>query len=185
MSESEEPDWRAELAKGGDEVRRQIDLLVQGAQQFVRGTQQGPAADGPVPPFQQRVVRAVGAAMRELAPMSGYPIRYGGFKGYASAAVAVTGSGSVALPPSRAVASGDVITVTETAAVRVVPDRPNRLAALSDGQIAFLVLVWLYAVWLPWVGSRLPPELHGMLTDSYATVALALTITWRMLDKRK
>ena len=75
--------------------------------------------------------------------------------------------------------------MTETAAVRVVPDRPNRLAALSDGQIAFLVLVWLYAVWLPWVGSRLPPELHGMLTDSYATVALALTITWRMLDKRK
>ncbi len=185
MSEDEEPDWLAELTKGGDEVRRQIELLVQGAQRFVRGAEQGPAAGGPVPPFQQRVVRAVGAAMRELVPMSGYPVRYGGFKGYVSVVGTVTVSGSLALPPMRVVASGDVATATETEAVKVVPDRPGRLAALSDGEIVFLVLVWLYAVWLPWFGSRLPPELHGMLSDSYGTIAIALAITWRMFDKHK
>jgi len=64
--QDQEPDWLAELAKGGDAVRRQIELLVQGAQQFVRDGQQGIVSGGPVPPFQQRVVRAVGAAVREL-----------------------------------------------------------------------------------------------------------------------
>jgi hypothetical protein len=63
---------------------------------------------------------------------------------------------------------------------------PRRsLAELSDGQIVFLVLVWVYAVWLPWFGSSLPPELHGMLSDSLATFALALSITWRIRDKSK
>ena len=50
MSENEEPDWLAELAKGGDEVRRQIELLVQGAQQFVRDSQQAAPGGGPMPP---------------------------------------------------------------------------------------------------------------------------------------
>jgi hypothetical protein len=40
-------------------------------------------------------------------------------------------------------------------------------------------------VWLPWAGSRLPPELHGMLNDSYGTIAIALAISWRMFDKHK
>lgn len=185
MSEDKEPDWLAELAKGGDEVRRQIELLVQGARQFVRDNQQAIASGGPVPPFQQRVVRAVGAAMRELVPAAGYPVRYGSFKGSISGVSTVTGSGSFALPPMTFVADGDVASATEAATVKVVPEPSGRLAAWSDGEIVFLVLVWIYAVWLPWVGSRLPPELHGMLTDGYATVAIAFGITWRLLDKHK
>ena len=74
----------------------------------------------------------------------------------------VAASGSVALPPMR-----------------------TGLAAMSDGEIVFLVLVWLYAVWLPWFGSRLPPELHQMLSDSLATFAIALSISWRIIDKHK
>jgi hypothetical protein len=66
-----------------------------------------------------------------------------------------------------------------------LPPMRTGLAAMSDGQIAFLVLVWIYAFWLPWFGSALPPELHGMLTDGYATVAIAVAITWRITDKRK
>lgn len=64
-------------------------------------------------------------------------------------------------------------------------DRRYGLTALSDGQIAVLVLVWLFAPLLPLLGSALPPELHAILTDSYATVAIALAITGRMLDKHK
>jgi hypothetical protein len=66
-----------------------------------------------------------------------------------------------------------------------VEDRSKGLAALSDGEIVFLVLVWLYAFAAPWFGSKLPPQLHAMLSDSYATFALALAITWRIRDKPK
>ena len=64
-------------------------------------------------------------------------------------------------------------------------DRRHGLAALSDREIVFLVLVWLYAVWLPWFGSRLSPELHQMLSDNLATFAIALSISWRIIDKHK
>ena len=66
-----------------------------------------------------------------------------------------------------------------------VEKRPTGLAALSDGEIVVLVLVWLYAFVLPWFGAALPPEIHAMLSDGYATFALALGITWRILDKHK
>lgn len=179
MNEKNEPDWLAELAKGGEAVRRQIELLAQGAQRFIRDGQQAMASSGPVPPLQDRVVRAVGAAMREFAPgrlpvihpvllpttVIGHSRVTGGG--------AITATGSLAMAPMSF--SGHA----------TVEKRRRRLAKFSDGEIVFLVLVWIYAVWLPWVGSKLPPELHAMLTDSYATMAIALGITWRMLDKHK
>ena len=48
MSENEEPDWLAELAKGGDAVRRKIERLVQGAEQFVRESPEASTGAGPV-----------------------------------------------------------------------------------------------------------------------------------------
>lgn len=48
-----------------------------------------------------------------------------------------------------------------------------------------LVLVWLYALVLPRLGTALPPELHAMVTDGYATIGIALAITWRTLDKKR
>jgi hypothetical protein len=83
------------------------------------------------------------------------------------------------------VSDGDVATVSESASVEVIDSRRRGLAALSDGEIVFLVLVWLYALVLPWLATRLPPEYHAMLSDSYATVAIALAITWRILDKKR
>jgi hypothetical protein len=59
MSENEEPDWLAELAK----------QLFEGAERIMRDARQGKTSGvGPVPPFQQRLVHAVDAAMRELVP---------------------------------------------------------------------------------------------------------------------
>ena len=82
------------------------------------------------------------------------------------------------------VRDGDMATASESGSVRC-PTRAAALAGLSDGEIAFLVLVWLYALVLPWFGTALPPELHAMLTDGYATFAIALAVTWRLLDKHK
>ncbi len=185
MNEENEPDWLAELAKGGEALRRQIEPIVQAAGQFVLDARRTTMSGGPVPPFQQRVIRAVDAAMRELLPPEQPNIRYGSFRGYGSLGGVVagtaslagvgtlTGTGSVALPPMK------------VAGQMTVDDRPRGLATLSDGERVALVLVWLYAVWLPWVGSRLPPELHGMLSDSLATFAIALAITWRIRDRHR
>ena len=85
----------------------------------------------------------------------------------------ITGSGGVVLPKPSLSGQG------------TVENRRSGLAALSDGQIVFLVLVWLYAFVLPWFGAALPPEFHAVLSDHYATIALALSITWRIRDKRK
>jgi hypothetical protein len=196
MSEDKQPDWLAELTANaealrrqiddsGEALRRQVDQLVRGAEQFVRDVQRTVPGGGPVPSFQQRIVRAVGASMRELLPMSGYPVRYGSFRGSIIGVGTVTGSGSVALPPMRVVADGDVITFTETESVKVILDRSTGLAALTDGQIVFLVLVWLYAFMLPWFGAALPQEFHSVLNDFYGTFSLALSITCLVVTKNK
>jgi hypothetical protein len=96
----------------------------------------------------------------------------------------ITASGSLELQSPRIVALGDVGTGTDTLAVEVL-DSQRGLAVLSDGEIIFLVLVWLYALVLPWLGTALPPELHAIVTDGYATIGIALAITWRILDKKR
>ena len=79
MSEDNEPDWLAELAKNTEALRRQIDqgdetlqrqvkLLGRAAEQFLRDALRPTPRIGPVPPFQRRVVRAADAIMRELLP---------------------------------------------------------------------------------------------------------------------
>jgi hypothetical protein len=114
MSEDEEPDWLAELAKntealrrqidqGGETLRRQVELLGRAAEQFVRGGRRTTPSVGPVPPFQQRVVRGVDALMRELGP----PRRPVSFQVPLAATVTgtatatVTATGSIALVPMR------------------------------------------------------------------------------------
>ena len=92
---------------------------------------------------------------------------------------------ALARTPTVFVSDGDVFTISERASVEVRDSRRLGLAALSDGEIVFLVLVWLYAFALPWFATRLPPEYHAMLTDDYATFAIALAITWRLLDKKR
>jgi len=58
VSEDKVPDWLAELAKGGEALRRQMESMVQAAEQF--------SAQGPTRPLAQRITRAVAAGIREL-----------------------------------------------------------------------------------------------------------------------
>lgn len=179
MSENEEPDWLAELAA----------QLFENAERVARDTRQGKMTGiGPVPPFQQRLVRAADAAMRELVPTAALTVTpsFGATGPLAhqrtatltvtpvfGATATVTASFELALRPMRI--SGQAM----------VKDRPRGIAVLSDGEKAAFVLVWLYAIWLPWFASRLPPELHQMLSDSVTNYAFALAISWRMFDKHK
>jgi hypothetical protein len=155
---------------------QQIQPMVQAAQWFARDAQWAQIGGGAVGlPFSLRVAMTVDAGIHELVPVA-RDVAVVGVPGTISVEAAtgeVTGTGSVAPPPMRAVGQG------------TVEKRPAGLAALSDGEIVFLVLVWLYAFVLPWFGAALPPEIHAMLSDSYATFALALAITWRILDKHR
>ncbi len=190
MSEEREPDWLAELAKntealrrqidqGGETLRRQLELFGRAAEQFVRGARRPMPGIDPVSPFQRRVVRAADAMMRELLPPREPVVHH--------VALYDTGAGLDTLAVGTVTGTASVIgvgTVTASGSVALPPMRTG-LAAMSDGQIVFLVLVWLYAFALPWFAMRLPPEYHAMLTDGYATIAIALAITWRIRDKNK
>jgi hypothetical protein len=75
MSEDNEPDWLAELAEGGEALRRQVEPIVQAADQFVRDARRAKASGGPALPFAQRLALAVDAGMRELLPSRKRPRR--------------------------------------------------------------------------------------------------------------
>jgi hypothetical protein len=48
-----------------------------------------------------------------------------------------------------------------------------------------IVLTWLLAIGLPLVESQLPVDEQTVITNELATVAIALAVTWRAIDKRK
>ncbi len=168
---------RMEPYLGSEAGRRQIALIAEAAAQMAR-IGPWPKTGGGALPLPLRLAAAVDADMRDLLPAR-EPVVHQMTLATTVTGTAdltgvgtVTGTGNVALPPMWA--SGQM----------TVKDRPKGLAALSDGGIVFLVLVWLYALVLPWFGSAaLPPELHAMLTDGYATIAIALAITWRIRDE--
>lgn len=92
MNEHNDPDWLAELAKGGEALRRQVESIVQAAEQFVAG--------GSARPLARRITRAVGAAMREIQPPPVHAVAHPGVPEVSVALpAAITFSGSVALPP--------------------------------------------------------------------------------------
>ena len=160
------------LIRGSEPIRRQIEPIAQAAAQFAYPAH-WPKIGLPLP---LQLAAAMDTAMRELKPTQLHATAHPPTLEVSVAIptpTVITGSGGVVLPKPSLRGQG------------TVENRRSGLAALSEGQIVFLVLVWLYAFVLPWFGSALPPEFHQVLSDSYATVAIALTITWRMLDKHK
>lgn len=105
MNENKEPDWLGELVKGGEALQREAMRIVRAAEKM--------AASGPARPFTRRIVRAVGAGIRELAAPEAIVREL-------TLATAVTGMasltgvgtitavGSIVLPPMRFVGEGTV-----------------------------------------------------------------------------
>jgi hypothetical protein len=123
MSENGEPDWLAELAKGGEALRRQAEAIVQAAGQF--------AASSPAQPLAQRITRAVGellsAPKRPVAHQAPAGLAVAVGTAAAAATATVTASGSVAL--HRIGVAG------------TVQNPPSGTAEWSVGQYLALVLV--------------------------------------------
>jgi hypothetical protein len=182
MSEENEPDWLAELAKGGDAVLGQIEQLVQSARRFMRDGRQAMASSGPVPPLQDRVIRAVGAAARELAPARQpviqpvlLPTTVIGHSSLTGGGT-ITATGSLTMAPMRV--SGQA----------TVQNPPDISAEQRIGQILAMVLLWLIVLAVPAavMATDLSPEAQATL-DAYDAMlaALAVKITFRIIDKRK
>ena len=165
MSEDQEPDWRAELAKGSEALQRQVMRIVKAAEEM--------ATSGPARPFTQRIVRAVGAGIRELAApepvvhmVSGTAIMTG--------VGTITAVGNITLPKMQVYAEGTV-------------GQPD-LIEHNVGRILALVVLWLAVLAVPATVAAmdLSPKVEAAL-DAYDAIlaALALEITFRILDKRK
>jgi hypothetical protein len=209
VSEEREPDESAEPAKPSESLWRQVELLLQGNDALRRQIEPLIRCNEAL----RRQVEPIVQAAEWLTQRSGWPLHFP--LGLAkvmdaqmrvllspeptahqrsaalnlnvafTATAEVAAARGLALSPTVFVSDGDMATASESGSVEVPDSRRRGLAGLSDGEIAFLVLVWLYALVLPWFGTALPPELHAMLTDGYATFAIALAVTWRLLDKHK
>jgi hypothetical protein len=193
MNEENEPDWLAELAKGGDAVRRQVEPIVQAAQQFVRDAQLAKASRGPVLPFAQRVALAVDAGMREFLPERKPPVAH-----LMTAALVVTPSFTATVRRTPAAAAltvlpvfggsqGEVAAATETVTVEVRDSRQG-LAGLNYGQWLALVLIWLVVLGIPAAiaDANLAPQV-AVMVDAYDAILaeLAVKITFRTFDSRR
>ncbi len=140
------------------------------------------ASSGPVPPLHDRVVRAVGAAVRELAPAGQPVIQPALFPATVIGQSGRTGVGTIMVTGSLAMAparfSGQV----------TVQNPADISAEQRIGQVLGLVLVWLVVLAIPAAvaAENLPPEVQAM-ADAYDAIlaALAVKITFRYFDKRK
>ena len=54
-----------------------------------------------------------------------------------------------------------------------------------DRMLLLIVVIWVLALLLSEAQLRLPPETQTVLNTLYATVGLALAVTWWMRDNRK
>jgi hypothetical protein len=209
VSEEREPDESAEPAKPSESLWRQVELILQGndalrrqIEPIIRGNEALRRQVEPIVqtvewltqpggwplPFPLRLAKVMDAQMRVLlspGPAAHQTSAALNVNVAFTATAEVAAARGLALSPTVFVSGGDMATASESGPVEVPDSRRRGLAELSDGEIAFLVLVWLYALVLPWLGTALPPELHAMLTDGYATFAIALAVTWRLLDKHK
>jgi hypothetical protein len=65
------------------------------------------------------------------------------------------------------------------------PVTPEADAAGARRLILLIALMWLLALGLPVVESQFPLTDQTIITNEFASVALALAVTWRAIDKRR
>jgi hypothetical protein len=162
VSEDNEPDWAAELAKGGEALRRQVESIVRAAEQF--------AAGGSARPWAQRITRAMDAAMRELQPPPVHAVVH-----------PATLEVSVALPAVIVFSGGAALAPLRFSGQVTVENPPSGQAERSLGQILALMLVAVAASGL--LGVQGPDR---ATVDHYLTViGVLLPIAWFLWNMHK
>jgi hypothetical protein len=188
MSENEEPDRQAEPAvdserlipwieqvrhviRGNEALAEQVEPILQAAERFAH------PGGWPVPPFQQRLMRAVSAALGELLPPLQLAAAPPGGVEVSATAPPVTVSGGMALPPMRFAGSADVGHGSDIEAVEVEPDWR------SIGRACAMVLVAIFTSGLLGVQGPYQAPVGYVLTVIGLAVTLAVLI-WNWLRPR-
>jgi hypothetical protein len=77
------------------------------------------------------------------------------------------------------------VTPTFTAVAEVTKAAPAESRQANNQAALVIALVWILAVTMPAAELKLPPEAQQYLNGLYATIGLALIVTWRINDNRK
>jgi hypothetical protein len=77
------------------------------------------------------------------------------------------------------------VTPTFTAVAEVTKAAPAERRQANNQAALVIALVWILAVTMPAAELKLPPEAQQYLNGLYATIGLALIVTWRINDNRK
>jgi hypothetical protein len=56
---------------------------------------------------------------------------------------------------------------------------------MSHGLVLIIALMWLLAIGLPVAEAELPSAEQMAITNEFATFAIVLAVTWRLIDKRR
>ena len=77
------------------------------------------------------------------------------------------------------------VTPTLTAVAEVTKAAPAERRQANNQAALVIALVWILAVTMPAAELKLPPEAQQYLIGLYATIGLAVIVTWRINDNRK
>jgi hypothetical protein len=204
VTDDGEQERAAELARQVEAMREQGMPIFREVRQFIDDAQVAEASAAQSPPS---LVRQIGEAMDSADEVIAAVRKLGGLGGTAAntsqasasltAVAMITASGGLTLAKPRIVADGDVATATESASVVKLEDSgqgidelsvkvsQEGIAGLSTTQLLVLVLVWLLTIGAPVVQLALPPEAQTAVSNEYATLGIAITITLLIVQNRK
>jgi hypothetical protein len=146
------------------EVLRSARPAILAAQQWAEIDRNVKAmAIGPLLPYADQISLARRAGLAQLAELS------------------------VQSAATRAHTVGAQLTVTPTftAVAEVTKAAPAEGRQANNQAALVIALVWILAVTMPAAELKLPPEAQQYLNGLYATIGLALIVTWRINDNRK
>jgi hypothetical protein len=146
------------------EVLRSARPAILAAQQWAEIDRNVKAmAIGPLLPYADQISLARRAGLAQLAELS------------------------VQSAATRAHTVGAQLTVTPTftAVAEVTKAAPAERRQANNQAALVIALVWILAVTMPAAELKLPPEAQQYLNGLYATIGLALIVTWRINDNRK
>jgi hypothetical protein len=166
------PDWMLRLVEDADRMWRENMHFIQAVQQYMEYVHEVWAIAGPLLAYADQLTRAADAGMAQLAAAGWQqPSRRG-----------VGASASLTVTPIMVAEAK----VTRAAASRTGRDVSRRDAGGTVDPLAFaLIVLWRVALAMPAAQVHLSAEAQQTLNGLYATVSIALIVTWRVQDKRK
>lgn len=167
---TELPPWFAEALRHNEQLMRDAAQMIESFQQATEAARQIQQSHGLAPMFTSDATSAMDAGMAQLAEaVRGQALRV---------------RWDVIVQPATVTATAtfpaiSVMTAEGTVSALACKDR------LVDAQALALVLMWLVVLSMPAAQVFLPDDAQAILNSYCGAIALALTIQYRMNDKRK